>query len=196
MNIGIYIDGTLTDIGKYQLETGRRYFGRDAAEPTAFDIGRIFDCSPYERGRYWKKYIWAYCLRFPPYKNAAQVLRKLHRDGHRVVIVTSRVYTAEKSAMGLLFRLMLLYWLKKNRIYYDEIIYCADDKDGSAKLKACREKRIHIMIDDKPENLSAIADRLKVICFPAAWNKKISDDRFIRVSGWKNIYQVIQKFKG
>lgn len=196
MNIGIDIDGTLTDIGRYQLETGRRFFNRNAAKPEAFDIEQIFACSHDERSRYWKKYIWAYCLRFLPYKNAAQVLHKLHQDGHRIIIITSRVYTAEKCTMGMLFRLMLLYWLKKNRIYYDEIIYCGDDNDGRAKLKACQEKHIDVMIDDKPENLSAIADRLKVICFPAAWNKKISDDRFIRVSGWKNIYQVIQKFKG
>ena len=95
--------------------------------------------------------------------------------------------------MGMLFRGMLQFWLKKNNIFFDEIVYCDDDRDGSAKLKACLEKKIDIMVDDKPENLSAIADRLKVICFPAAWNKNIIDNRFIRVSDWKEIYHTIRK---
>ena len=37
MNIGVDIDGTLTDIGKYQIETGKRYFRREPADPSAFE---------------------------------------------------------------------------------------------------------------------------------------------------------------
>lgn len=191
MNIGVDIDGTLTDIGIYQIETGKRYFRREPADSSAFDIEQIFACSAEERKQYWKKYIWAYCLSFPPYPDAAAVIRKLRRQGHRIIIITSRVYTAEHSFMGMLFRRMLLYWLKKNGIQYDDIVFCRDDSDGSEKQKACEEKRIDVMIDDKPENLAAIVSRMKVICYPAPWNQTLHEPNLIHVSDWKNICKVI-----
>lgn len=199
MNIGIDVDGVLTDIGGYQLKYGSRYFkkhGLRIVDPEGFDIETIFACSHKESSGFWHRYIWKYCLSEPVIPGAAAVLRRLHSEGHRIIIITSRVYTAEKSAMGMLFRTMLLYWLRRNKICYDEIVYCADDSDGSAKFKACIEKNIGIMIDDKPENLSAIADRLQVICYPAAWNRKIIDKRFIRVSGWKEVYKMVRKICG
>ena len=142
MNIGIDIDGTLTDIGKYQIETGMRYFKREPANCSAFDIEQIFACPAQERKKYWKKYIWAYCLRFPPYPDAAAVIRRLRRQGNRIIIITSRVYTTEHSVMGMLFRRMLLHWLKKNRIRYDDIVFCRDDNDGSEKRNACIGRQI------------------------------------------------------
>ena len=37
-------------------------------------------------------------------------------------------------------------------------------------------EKIDIMIDDKPENLFALKDKIKVICYPAIWNEKVDVD--------------------
>ena len=36
MNIGIDVDGTMTDISGFMLKNGTKYFGREASEPAAF----------------------------------------------------------------------------------------------------------------------------------------------------------------
>ena len=59
------------------------------------------------------------------------------------------------------------------------------------KLKICMHEKIDIMIDDKPENLLALKDKIKVICYPAIWNEKVDDENIIRVSGWKDVYKKI-----
>ena len=35
------------------------------------------------------------------------------------------------------FRKMLLYWLKKNKLYYDEIIFCSEENSSTEKLDIC-----------------------------------------------------------
>ena len=59
---------------------------------------------------------------------SSDVIKKLRKNGHKIYIITSRLYTKEQSIKGELFRKMLEYWLKKNNIEYDKIIYCNDDK--------------------------------------------------------------------
>ena len=51
------------------------------------------------------------------------------------------------------------------------------------------------MIDDKPENLLALKDQLKVICYPAVWNEKLHDENIIKVSGWKDVYKKIEEIE-
>lgn len=195
MNIGIDVDGVLVDMEGYQLKYGKIYFskvhGKDVVNPKAFDIEQIFDCTHAEREKFWQKYIWAYCLKEPPLKNAPEIISKLHNDGHRIFLITGRAHTTESGVTGKLFRWMLKHWLKKNHIYYDEIVFCSEKDSSTDKLDACMDKKIDVMIDDKPENLLALADRIKVICYPAVWNEDVESDAFIRVSDWADIYEKI-----
>jgi len=195
MNIGIDVDGVLVDMECYQLKYGKPYFakvyGKDAVNPKAYDIEQIFDCTHAEREKFWKKYIWAYCLTEPPLKNAPEIISKLHNDGHKIFLITGRAHTTENGITGKLFRWMLRYWLKKNYIFYDDIIFCSEKDSSDDKLDACIEKKIDVMIDDKPDNLLALVNRIQVICYPAAWNEGAKSDAFIRVNDWNDIYDRI-----
>ena len=199
MNIGIDVDGVLVDIEGYQLKYGKEYFlkvhNKSIINPKAFDIEQIFDCSHKEREKFWQKYIWGYCLNEPPFPNAPECISKLHKEGHKIVLITGRAHTIEDNITGKLFRFMLKHWLKKNKFVYDDIIYCSEKESSTDKLKACIDNDIDIMIDDKPENLLALVDKLKVICYPAIWNQDVDNEYFIRVDGWNEVYEYVSKLE-
>ena len=188
MNIGIDVDGVLVDLEKYQLKNGEKYFAKQAVNPKAYDVEQIFACTHEEREKFWHKYIWAYCMSEPAIDNAAQVISKLHDDGHKIIIITGRVHTTKNNITGKLFRTMLRYWLKKNHIVYDDIVFCLEKESSREKLNACIDKQVDIMIDDKPENLYALKDQVRVICYPAIWNKDVADTGFIKVNDWSDVY--------
>lgn len=200
MVIGVDVDGVLVDTETYQIRTGTEYFknkyNKNVINPKGYDIEDIFACNHSEREKFWFRYIWAYCLSEPVMPFAVDSIKKLHNDGYSIVIITSRAHTSEKNFLGALFRKMLLYWLKKNNVYYDKIIYCSEKNSHDDKLKVCINEKIDVMIDDKPENLIALSDKIKVICYPAVWNEKLQNDNIIRVKDWKEIYKVISSMKG
>lgn len=195
MIIGVDCDGVLVDMEGYQLKYGKPYFkkkyNKDIINPEEFDIEQIFDCTHAEREKFWQKYIWGYCLTEPPLDNAAKVMNRLHEEGHKIVIITGRAHTTENGITGKLFRKMLTYWLKKNKLYYDEIFYCSEKESSTDKYDLCRKLNVDIMIDDKPENLSALKDDVKILCFTAVWNKNFECSGMVRVNSWNEVYSVI-----
>lgn len=197
LNIGIDVDGVLVDIEGYQFKYGTEYFAKvhnkTAVNPVAYDIEQIFECTHEEREKFWTKYIWTYCLKEPAIKDAPEVISKLHNRGHKIVIITGRAHTTEKNITGMLFRWMLKYWLRRNHIIYDEIVFCSEKDSSTDKYDACIEKKIDVMIDDKPENLHALVNDVKVICYPAIWNKSVHNDSFIYVDNWNDIYEKVSK---
>lgn len=199
MNIGVDVDGVLVDLANYQLKYGEPYFlkkyNMKIVDPAGYDIEDIFNCTHKQRTQFWNKYIWGYCLTEPVYEGAAKVISDLHNDGHRIIIITGRAHTTEKSITGSLFRKMLVQWLKKRNIYYDNIIYCSEKESSAKKPIICRNENIDVMIDDKPENILALCDKIKVICYPAIWNENLTDDRLIRVNNWYEIYDRIREME-
>ena len=123
--------------------------------------------------------------------DAAEVVNKLRKEGHKVIIITSRVHTTETGITGKLFRWMLKHWLKKNQLTYDDIIFCEEKGSGVDKLRVCRENNIDVMVDDSPENLYEIRGLKRVICYTAAWNAECHDFDDCRVKNFRELYDVI-----
>ena len=191
MNIGIDVDGTLTDIWAYMIRNGEKYFGRPASDPNAFEIEQMFACSVEEGHAFWKKYLLRYCLRCPIKDGAARTISKLRNDGHHIYIVTSRVFTTRKGAAGALFRVILKGWLRKSGVCYEGIAFCEDS--GEAKLKECQRLHIDVMIDDKPENLVTITKKHAVIACPMPWNRTLAAQGFVMAKDWTDIYDIITR---
>lgn len=97
MNIGLDVDGVLVDTQTFQLREGKKYFGKkygiSAKNPDMFEVMDVFECTKKQREAFWIRYIWKYCLKEPMTKDAARVVNQLRKEGHRVVIITSRVHT-------------------------------------------------------------------------------------------------------
>lgn len=191
MNIGIDVDGTLTDIWAYMIRNGEQYFGRPASDPSAFDIEQMFSCSGKEGNGFWKKYLLRYCRKCPIKDGAAETIARLRGDGHRIFIITSRVFATRKGAVGALFRALLKGWLKRSGVAYEDIAFCEDS--GEAKLVECQRLRIDVMIDDKPENLVTIRKKHAVIVCPMPWNRALAAQGFVVAKDWTDIYDIIAR---
>ena len=191
MNIGIDVDGVLVDMESYQMKYGKRYFedklGMKKKNPAGYDIEDIYGCTHEQREKFWTKYIWRYCLWEPMTAQAAETVKKLHENGHRITIITGRAHTTEKGITGKLFRWMLRHWLKKNHFYYDELIFCSEKGSSSEKYDICMQKKIDLLLDDKPENLLPLKDKIKVLCYPAAWNKDCLELDGVRIEKFEDI---------
>ncbi len=191
-NIAFDVDGVLTNLEKFQLDTGRKYFGEDSVKDSSkYDVKDIFCVSKKEREKYWLKYIWPYCITEKMRENASEISKKLKEDGHKLYVITGRVHTTEEGVRGKLFRKMLLSWLKKNDFIYDEIIYVNENNSAEEKFNACKENNIDLIIEDKKENIEAIKDISKIICINAKYNEDVDFNDVVRVDNLDNVYEII-----
>ena len=193
MNIGIDVDGVLTDLSGFILENGNKFFKgkRSVINENTYKLMDMFDCSKEEEDKFWFKYVYKYCLKAKCEKDASDVIKKLRKNGHKIYIITSRLYTKEQSIKGELFRKMLEYWLKKNNIEYDKIIYCNDDKVVNDKYYVCKKLNINIMIEDSIDNAVAISKTCRVMLRNRPYN--FGYNQVTRVSGFKDIYYKIEE---
>jgi len=195
MNIGIDVDGVLTDIHGFNLKHGppffKKRFNRDVADINENDIRDIFACPDEELAKYWKKHMFAYTVFEPARKGARKNIKRLRKDGHKIYIISKRVFTCREDFVGKLARSFLKNWLWRNRIRYKEIIFC-DSEISDSKKEACIEKNIDIMIDDEQVNIDAIAPIAKVICFDAAYNRDCEGENITRAYNWNDVYKLIQ----
>lgn len=198
MIIGFDVDNVLVNQAEYQLRYGVPYFkekGMELVDPKGFDIEDMFACTHAERESFWKKYIWKYCLSEPMAMHATQVAKELRSEGHRIFIITGRAHTTEPGVTGAVFRWMLKHWLKKNRFIYDEIFFCSESKSSDDKTRICLEQKVDVLIDDKPENLLALKDKINVICYPAPWNEDVSELDEYRVTDMNGVLERIRELK-
>lgn len=195
MNIGIDIDGVLTDIQSFNQRHAplffKRKFNRDVADEKSYDIRDIFKCSESEYTSYWKRYLFIYAIFEGVRQDARAVIQKLHEDNHHIYIISKRVFTCRNDLLGKLMRFLVRNWLWRNRIPYREIIFCDNDVPDS-KRTACLANHIDVMIDDEAVNINAIAPIAKMICFDASYNRNREGDNIYRAKNFNEIYYLIQ----
>ena len=195
MNIGVDVDGVLVELEMYQIENCAKFFkkkyGYDIVDPARFDIMDIFGCTEKERMSFWLRYIWKQIILCPARENAAQVLQKLRRGGHKIYIITGRVFVTKKGFLGWLSRALLKNWLKRRQITYDEIHYCSEHHSVRDNTLGCKKYNIEVMIEDKAENIMALSEITNVICFDASYNRDCKGENIIRARDWDEVEGVI-----
>ena len=194
MNIGIDIDGVLTDMEQYQIDYGSKFaferYKKGVIDSEAYDIEEIFDIDRKLDDEFWKKYLYDYAKNEPARKFANEVTKKLSNDGNKVYIITARFLTDRDTAEGQKMRKIVRNWLKENEIYYDEIIFSPEDK-----LEICLNNNIDVMIDDKVENINEISKHIPVICFNAGYNKECKGTNIYRCYSWYDVYSKIKEIE-
>lgn len=195
VTIGIDVDGVLTDLYTFQKENAIPFFmnkyNLEVKDPEAYDIKDIFACSDAQREQFWIRYIWKYCLRSKMTPHAAATVRELRKRGHKIYIITGRVHTTEKGITGKLFRWMLTNWLAKNEFEYDKIFYVSEKRSAIEKYNICISEKVDVLIDDSAENLLALKDKIKIICFDAAWNECFDDFDSCRICRFEELLKII-----
>jgi uncharacterized HAD superfamily protein len=194
MNIGIDLDGVLTDIQGFNLRHAPPFFkkkyNREVVDENPYDIRGIFNCPENEYKAYWKRYLFIYAIFEPARKGAKEFTHKLRDDSHKVYIISKRVFTCRDIFLGKLMRCIVRSWFWRNGIWHSEIVFCDNDVPDS-KGVACINKHIDVMIDDEPVNIEAIAPIAKVICFDASYNRDCKGENISRAKDWEEVARLI-----
>jgi len=194
MNIGIDIDGVLTDIHDFNRRHAppffKRKFNREVVDESPYNIRDIFDCTQEEFLAYWKKYLLKYTTLEPARKGAKSAVRQLMTDGHSICIISKRVFSWRQDILGKLMRFLVRSWLRRNGIRWHEIVFCDNDITDS-KRAVCQEKKVDVMVDDDAENIYAVAPIAKVICFDTSYNRDCEGENITRAYNWDEVYSLI-----
>ena len=132
MNIGLDIDGCLTDIENFHLKYGVPFFEKKFNKHVVNEYGKsirqLFDCTSAEEARFWLKHMIKYTIKDPVREGAADFTNWAYENGHKVYIITSRAFSTKENIIGKLARWAVRRWLKKSGIQYEEITFCDEDK--------------------------------------------------------------------
>lgn len=192
MRIGIDIDGVLTDIEKWQLDVGSKYFyekyNKALVSPDAYDTKEIFGVEEKLDNEFWQKYLLNYATSEPARKFAGEVIKKLKNNGSEIYIITARFLANQDNELGEKMRNIVIKWLEQYEIYYDKIIFSPDNK-----VEVCLENNITIMIEDSPKNIMQISKHIPVICYNARYNQECIGKNITRCYSWYDIYEKISK---
>lgn len=192
MIIGIDIDGVLIDDDAYRLDCISKYCYENRLpnidNPYAYEDKCNWSIDILEDYR--KKYFFDYIKNAPARRFASEVIKKLHDEGNKIIIITGRYKTTEKSEIGQQMRTDTKNWLDKNNIIYDEICYAP-----APKTKEVKEKQIDILIDDSPSVISKIVKITHVFCFDNRYNLGLNFENMTRVFSWYDIYRKIQEIR-
>ncbi len=194
MNIGIDIDGVLTNLEEYIKIYGSKY----AVENNlGFDLEMGKDSvygfkSKEDSNNFWEKNWFDYAYNVPVRPFAAEIIKKLKEKGNNIIIITARTYDKPIVKYGIenqkRMEKAIIKWLKNNNIEYDKIIF-----SGLSKIESCLENHIDIMIEDSTYNIEQLKKITKVMCFDAKYNSLYKDNNITRIYNWNDIYKIIIK---
>ena len=187
MRIGIDIDGTLTEIDKWTLESGKKEGYQ--IKRYAYEARDIFDLTDIEADYFWNKYFSVLLSDVEVKKDAAQVIHELREKGHKIYLITARsMLDLPKDKKDTLdITKITLDWLKKHNIEYDHLEMSCFNKDVF-----CIKNKIDIMIEDSPINVIKISKVIPVICMDCSYNRTIVNSNIKRVYNWNQIAEIFK----
>ncbi len=194
MNIGIDIDGVLTNIAEFAKEKGLEFCKETGkgklVKDTAYDTKEAFGWDQKTDDEFWSKYIFLYASENPAIEGASKNIKKLKKDGNNLYIITAR-WPAGPDITNIelrdKMRNTVKEWLSKNEIIYDELIFTTEDKS-----QAIKDKKIDLMIDDSPYNLRDLSKITRMICYDWPYNRDVNNENIYRCNNWDEIYEYIK----
>jgi len=194
MNIGIDIDGVLTNIEREMLDYATKMCVEESwpinINLNEYDEEKMFNWNENQTMNFWNKYLIKYYAETPVRTFAPEVIEKLIQEGNKIYIITARSnYGMPKEHYGE-EQEITKKWLDFNNIKYDKIIFQKE------KLQLCIENKIDVMIEDSPKNIQDLSTQIKVIKFDCQYNKDVSNDNVTTAYSWYHIYKIIKEMKG
>ena len=194
MNIGIDIDGVLTNMERELLDYATK-MSVEEMWPINIDVNKYSEVNAFnwdneQAQEFWSRYMIKYLTETPVRTFAPEVIEKLKNEGNKIFLITAR-HEGEmpKEHYGKMIPLTK-QWLSANNIKYDEIIFQVE------KLQPCIENNIEVMIEDSPKNIQELSNKIKVIKFDCQYNKHVNNENITTAYSWYHIYKIIQEMKG
>ena len=191
MKIGIDIDDVITDgetyyayAQKYTAEVLKRepILVNDLGEcPLASYCDELLGWSEKEAEVFWRNNYAKVVSEARPRTCAKEVISKLRKDGHEIIIVTAR--TDKEMRFG-------FKWLKDNEIEYDKLYFDAEEKG-----KVAKNLKIDIFIDDSFRNCKMIAEEdIETCIMDLRTNRNINLEGtgIKRVYSWSHFYKIVR----
>ena len=194
MRIGVDLDGVLNDVAEWHFACGSKFCLEQninrGFNPKGYYMEDQFHLTSDENNEFWRQYIFDLLIAIPPRPYASEVIHKLRKDGHKIIILSARdnqYLTHQYSGMITYY---VKSWLNKNNIEYDELVI-----NTSNKREKCLSIGLDLMIEDKGSNVNDISKIIPVMVFDAPYNGGCTGKNVIRVYSWYQIYQeIINKF--
>jgi len=192
MILGIDIDDTISKTCDILVEYGREYtenyLNREAAleftgdNSTHFYIEALYGWTKEESSKFFELYYKKFIENVTPKQDSVEIINKLHDEGHKIILITSRDNFANVNA-----RVETEKWLQKQGIKYDNLV-----TDVYSKYQACLDNKVELFIDDSYKNCMEMASNgIEVFMVDAKYNYSLNDEKIRRVYSWKEIYSLI-----
>lgn len=191
MNIGIRLDGVLTNLEQFQFDYGSKfYFEKEMVlrNPRAYHVEDIF----WKHGNFlkstkkeitfWEEYYEFYLLKERARPFASDIIKRLHDSGHQITLFCTRAFWAyplENEKMKQITKL----WLIENKIYFDFLVF-SDMINEELLMKY----KIDLLIDHDPERMEQMANLIPIACFQAKYNENIKGENIYRIFSWYDFY--------
>ncbi len=187
MNIGIDLDGVLFDTESilkchaefYDLSIG----GQGVVDKSELHCQRRYCWTKSQEREFLEKYLLATEKTAPLQPYAKQVLKTLHKKGHKLHIITSRglIFPEEVSVTNMR--------LEKEKIPFDSVNYSVINK-----LEVCKNLCIDVMIDDMYDHIEKISDcGIECLYFRDIVLKFFDHKNVTEVNNWGEVLRVIDK---
>lgn len=194
MRIGVDLDGVLNDVAEWHFACGSKFCLEQninrGFNPKGYYMEDQFHLSSEENNEFWRQYIFDLLIAIPIRPYASEVIHKLRKAGHKIVILSARdsqFLTHQYSGM---IDYYVKAWLDKYNVEYDELVI-----NTSNKREKCLSIGLDLMIEDKASNVDDISKIIPVMVFDAPYNQGCTGKNVIRVYSWYQIYQeIINKF--
>ena len=193
MNIGIDIDGVLTDLERETIDFGTKMCIEENW-PITIDLSKYWEVEAFgwtseQADKFWNKYLVEYVTQSPARRFAKEIISKLREEGNNIYIITARDENGMPPEYYGKMQQLTREWLERYEIEYDKLIFAKD----SEKLEKCLENNVDIMIEDSPRNVRNISSKVKVIKFDCQYNKDVIGSNIINAYSWYHIYRIIKE---
>ena len=193
MNIGIDIDGVLTDLERATIDFGTKMCIEENW-PITMDLSKYWEVEAFgwtseQADKFWNKYLVEYVTQSPARRFTKEIISKLREEGNNIYIITARDESGMPPEYYGKMQQLTRKWLEKYEIEYDKLIFAKD----SEKLEKCLENNVDIMIEDSPRNIRNISSKVKVIKFDCQYNKDVIGSNIINAYSWYHIYRIIKE---
>lgn len=190
MNIGIDVDGVLTDYEWYmdyfaaQMERGVEIHTGES------DMLERYRWTEEQEKKFHRKHFMWYVRKMPIRENVAATINALKAEGHRIYIITARAYADRKTLFGSLMRTCLKRWLAVNSVEYDKLVFVDWKNSAEEKSEWARKLSVDVFLEDTIENIDKLKYICKVICLRAGYNENLYNDELQRVVYVNDFYDV------
>ena len=194
MRIGVDLDGVLNDVAEWHFSCGSKFCLEQninrGFNPKGYYMEEQFHLTSEENIEFWRQYIFDVLIAIPVRPYASEVIHKLRKDGHKIIILSARDNQYLINQYDGMMDYYVKAWLDKHNIEYDELVI-----NTSNKREKCLNIGLDLMIEDKASNVNDISKIIPVMVFDAPYNIGCTGKNVIRVYSWYQIYQeIINKF--